>query len=380
MAILTNPKNKTLRDKFRLRNHLCTVKGRDWYEYGKLMKSQNSFYNDKPWLQTCPKAVKQGAIEEARSNLSACFTNKANGNIKAFNTPFRTKKKEMQQGWSIYLEKNNVCKKGNALFVFPDLLGEVKYCKTKQLHKLMPNDKPDMDCKLQKDAYGDFYLVFSHKVKGKPAPNEVHKPMAGDPGVRKFLTTYSPTGDAYMLGNRWASVVMQEALKIDRMMAQHAKEEKRKTRRWLVERIRCARRRIQNLKAELRFQSANFIIKTYDLVMLPKLDVNKLVIKGSRRLTTKTARALLNACHCSFFDTVRAKCWEHGVHFLHVREEYTSKTCPHCGALNDCDEVYRCQGCGFTHDRDLIGALNIMLKTVRTDKAPVHKRYQRSTR
>ena len=380
VAILSNPKNKTLRDKYRLRNQLCTIKGRDWYEDGKLMKSQNSFYNDKPWLRTCPKAVKQGAIEEARSNLSACFTNKARGNIKAFNTPFRTKKKEMQRGWSIHLEKNNVCRKGDALFVFPDLLGEVKYCKTKQLHKLMPNDKPDMDCKLQKDAYGDFYLVLSRRVKGKAAPDEVRNPVAGDPGIRKFLTTYSPTGEAFMLGNRWASVVMEEALKVDRMMSEHATEQDPKKRRWLVERMRCIRRRVHNLKAEMHFQCANFLVKRYDLVMLPRLDVNKLVSKGMRRLTTKTARALLHAGHCAFFDLVKAKCWEHGINFLHVREEYTTRNCPHCGTLNDCNgsEVYHCQNCGFKHDRDLVGSLNGLLKGVRVGQAPVHKRYNKA--
>jgi len=72
---LTNPKNKTIRSEYDLRDRLCTLKSR-------ATEKENSFYRNKPWLKTCPKSIKQGAIGDARSNLKSCFTNHKNKNIK----------------------------------------------------------------------------------------------------------------------------------------------------------------------------------------------------------------------------------------------------------------------------------------------------------
>ena len=74
---------------------------------------------------------------------------------------------------------------------------------------------------------------------------------------------------------------------------------------------------------------------------------------------------MLQAGHSKFFDTLKDKCWENGSHFLHVKEDYTSQTCPCCGTLNKCNEFFKCKNCSFSHDRDIIGSLNIMLKAVR---------------
>lgn len=35
--------------------------------------------------------------------------------------------------------------------------------------------------------------------------------------------------------------------------------------------------------------------------------------------------------------------------------------------VNKCDEVYKCKACSFSHDRDIVGAFNIMLKGVRKE-------------
>ena len=49
-----------------------------------------------------------------------------------------------------------------------------------------------------------------------------------------------------------------------------------------------------------------------------------------------------------------------------VNEAYTSKTCCNCGVLNDVQgsEVYKCKDCGLIVDRDVNGALNIMIKNI----------------
>jgi putative transposase len=158
---------------------------------------------------------------------------------------------------------------------------------------------------------------------------------------------YSPDGIAKLYGNRWATVIMELALKYDRMQSEATKLSGKRLhshKKMMVN----VRKRIHNLKIDLRHKIAADLVHSADAVLLPKLEVKNLVMKGERRLTTKTARILLAAGHGMFFQHVQFKCLEHGVHFLQVPEQYTSCTCPACGERKKCDEVFKCTSCGFT--------------------------------
>ena len=120
-------------------------------------------------------------------------------------------------------------------------------------------------------------------------------------------------------------------------------------------------------------QAANFITKKYDLVLMPKLETKKLSEKATRRLKTKTEKRQLKIClfsmlslgHSELFRHVKEKSCERGVKFLHVEESYTSQTCPGCGHRHKTSsETYTCTECAFTQDRDIVGALNILLKAL----------------
>jgi putative transposase len=225
---------------------------------------------------------------------------------------------------------------------------------------------PEMDCKIQKSMFGEYFLIIPYKCYPKIIKRKEYvNPVSIDPGVRKYLTTYAPNDqESYILGNRWSTLITEKSIKLDKLYSKISKK-KGKEKNKIKDQILRIRKKICNLKMELKFQSANFISKKYDLIMIPKLESGKLCIKADRKLKTKTARSLLNAGHCKFFDILKDKCWENGSKFLHVREEYTSQTCPKCGELNKCNEVYKCKNCHFKHDRDIVGALNILLKGVR---------------
>ena len=379
ISILTDP-NFTNKNFYYVKDILTVVKN-------------NNFFNNKEWLAECPSAIRKSTVFDAYNNLKACYTNLKAGNIKKFDKPFRTKKKEQQDGWSLNLERLNISKDNDKLYIFKTILGEMRYYGTKQLHKLIPNIHPDMDCKIQKNRYGDYYLIIPYKVFKKTIPKEFLNPVSLDPGIRKFMTSYAPNSrESFIFGNRWGSNIFKKLLSLDKMYSKinkkrkpvrrnkklrkiifqrikkidfNAKIKKKKDIKMTKKRILRLRKKIDNLKIELRNQVANFLSKRYDLILLPKLDAKDLSKKKNRRLKTKTVRMLLNARHSSFFNHLKDKCFEHGSKFLHVREEYTSQTCPCCGCLNKCDELYKCKDCGFVHDRDVVGALNIMLKAIR---------------
>ena len=129
--------------------------------------------------------------------------------------------------------------------------------------------------------------------------------------------------------------------------------------------------RVSYLKKEFRDQTANFLARRYDILLVPKLDTKAMTISAGRRLTTKVARQMLTLSHSMLFSRLKEKCAEYNSTFLLVKEHYTSQTCLWCGCLNKCGETYRCNRCSFTCDRDIVGAAGIFLKAVRrTDPQP----------
>jgi putative transposase len=129
------------------------------------------------------------------------------------------------------------------------------------------------------------------------------------------------------------------------------------------------RKRVAYLQKEFRDQVANFLTSRYGVVLLPKLDTQRLAMHGmQRRLKTKTVRSMMVLGHATLFSRVKEKAWEHGCTFMQVTEPYTSQTCVKCGNLHKTSsETYKCSKCGFKCDRDLMGALGILLRTVRLE-------------
>ena len=132
----------------------------------------------------------------------------------------------------------------------------------------------------------------------------------------------------------------------------------------LSQKLNRLRKRIHNLKTELVYKSASFITDNYSTVLMPKLDTQQIAALNT---TNKyLARELNNTRHMSLFHHTKRKCIEKGVRFVHVEEHYTSQTCHTCGYLHKTsEELHSCPRCGYVGDRDVIGALNILLKAVR---------------
>jgi transposase len=343
----------------------------------------NTFVSSRTWLQKCPSNTRTLAVYEAVANRKTCFTNLKLGHIKHFKEPYRSKKNERAHGWSLALEKKDIhvnrtdpAKAG--LEIFKKELGEMRYFGSKQLAKLIPNSQPAHDCKIVKDRYGDWYLCVPVDVNIKTQVSNVKKAVTIDPGERKFGVSYSPTDGIYMYGVGASKTILQLCIKVDKLVSQISNNPQKHLEKIFgnmyihnVHRLRVSkmirlRKRIDNLKAEMRFKIANHLVKNNDLIMLPKLEVKQLISNDARkRLTAKVSRALSNCCHGKFFDHLKFKCLEQGKIFMEVPEDYTSKTCPYCGHLNTCDEIYHCKSCKFEHDRDAVGSANILLRAVR---------------
>jgi len=341
-----------------LRNRFVTAKSRK--------KGVNTFFNNKKWLLDCPKAIRLSAVKEATKNRKACFTNLRNGNIDKFWLQFKSKKKERLSGWTLGVEKNNVFKTGDKLEIFPKMLGDVKYGRRKQLHKLIEGNHPAADPKIQKDRFGDYYLVVVLEVKTKKPP-KVHKTVKSyDPGCNIYATRYDPTGQADLIGKGCNDTILEMLYHLDDLISlKEHNDGLRIDSKELREKIIRVRKKIYYYKKELHHQVNNLVVKGSTLILYPKLDTQKLTLKENRQLRTKTVRQMLNLGHCEAFEQLKYKCFEHGCELLEVSEAYTTKTCPCCGSMVTCSNqrIFNCN-CGFKAERDLNGAENILLRSL----------------
>ena len=385
-------KGSTQTNAYKIRDRIITLKKRG-------SDTENSFFNNKPWLLECPKSIRFSAVSTAVSNIKSCFSNLKAGNIDRFDAPFKTKRNQILKGWTIGMEQKNVSRDNDKLYLFKDLLGEMRYSSTKQLHKLLPGINPTHDPKIQKSAFGEYFLVLSldwskrerQAVSLKIKVNEdgtvscpihvnhntsVHKGFASvslDPGIRKTLTSFSPENkESFIFGKGQAMQMTQLLLAYDKLLSEtsdtnstmNAKE--RKNAKKLILRIR---KRIFYLKKEFRDQVSNFLARRYDILLVPKLKTAEMSLRTGRRLKTKVVRQMMTLGHSVLNKRIREKCLEYGSTFMEVKEHYTSQTCPVCGTLKKTSsETYCCDKCGFKCDRDVMGALNIYLKSLRKTK------------
>jgi transposase len=396
LAALQQPKN-CYKSWMTLRNRFVTAKSRD----GK----DNTFVRNKPWLLKTPKSVRVDAVREAVSNRKACFTNLKQGNITHFSLGFKAKRHEKRKGWSLGIEKNNVTKQGDKLFIFKELLGEMRYRSTKQLHKIVsdepvrakpkkmkktskPKPKPNSntvskskktkavikpniiinpahDCRIQKDRFGDYYMLVPHTIMPVPAPSTHSTALSCDPGVAYYVTAYDPAGAAYKLGVNASGSLLTKLEELDHGLSRASKLRGRRLFKQTRRNLRM-RKCIHYMKRELHNQVNNFLTKNTTLLLYPKLESQRLAQHDTRSLTTKETRKMMNLGHCGAFVKLRQKCLERGVRMIEPNEAYTTKTCPLCGRLNECDRhrMYHCHACNYHVDRDLHGSANVLLKYV----------------
>lgn len=354
IATLNNKKNNC-KNWMSLRNRFVTAKTRK--------NKLNNFFNNKSWLLEAPKHMRLSNVKLAVSMRKSALTNLKRGNIKYFKLGFKTKKKELSNGWCLDVDKNSIQKKDNRLIILSKSLGNVKYGRCKQLHKLIPNNKPDHDAKIQKDKFGDYYLLLTHTILIKKYPEKHNTVASYDPGVINYQTGYRPDGKAVIIGRGCDKRIIEICEKIDKLISHIAKKEE--DRKQLKRKLKNLRKRLYNYKNELHHQTNNFICKFSTLIIYPKLDSKNLTIKNNRKLRTKTARSLMNLGHGKALHLLKTKVTERGCQLMIPTEAYTTQTCCKCGHLNKCknDRIYIC-GCGYRAERDLNGAQNILLSCV----------------
>jgi putative transposase len=295
------------------------------------------------WLLETPKSIRESAVFEAHKNLRSCFTNLKNGNIKYFNLGFMSKRK---QSWSIGVTKDAVKPYGKSIGIYEASTG-MRFKLTEPIYEV------NHDIKIQFDGL-HYYLCVPYAKELKI--NNKFWFTSLDPGVRKFQTTYSPDANEHLIiGDRASTRLYSCLLSLDKMISNHVPSKK----------ILKLRKKIQNLQSEMHFKTVNFLTDRYQNIYVPKLTkCNDIISKEYRKIRTKTVRNMVVLAHCKFIERLKTKAEEFtNVTVKVITEEFTSQKCLNCREnTKTSSEVYVCNNCNFTIDRDILGSSNILVK------------------
>ena len=132
----------------------------------------------------------------------------------------------------------------------------------------------------------------------------------------------------------------------------------------------CIRLKTRRLVDEVHKQTACWMVREYDTIILPKLNVLAMSERRrGRKISSKTVRQMMTWAHSRFHERLVSKCEEYedgAKHVIAINEAYTSRTCTHCGRDNvhlGGQERFLCNerrgGCGLRIDRNINGARNV---------------------
>lgn len=299
-----------------------------------------------------PRAVRDGAVMDAALAVKAAKAKfQATGQFNE--VKFRSRKDRCQ---TLFI-RNDAIRKGT---VYPRYLGQLTFSES------LPDNPCDSRILLEG---GRWFMCVPHEVTMPLLARTKPYLAAGvDPGVRTFLSFYT-NGAVGELGTGSLARIARLCHYLDDLMARldpkrkegrvHAA--KRRRMRKAADRLRW---KIKDLIREVHFKCAKFLCDNFQVIFLPKFETKKMVSKSSRKLRTKSVRALLTWSHHLFRQRLLWMARKYQTQVLEVCEAYTSKTCNWTGEVN-----HKLGGAkvvkgsdGQVMARDHNGALGIYLK------------------
>ncbi len=265
-------------------------------------------------------------------------------------------KRDPRQGFDIQeLPKNNI---------YPRSLGKVTFSEK------IPDYAYGRSARVVFD-YNEWYLCCQDKIEIKKFDFSKIRGCAIDPGVRTFVTTYSPICVG-IYGDGFTSKLKPIQKKLDHAISERSKLFKTtdcEDKQWYKNKLKFyqttitkCRIKARNIIENLHKQTASHITKNNDVILLPTFDVSKMVLKTKRLIGRQTVRNMLGLCHYKFEQVLKWQAKKRGKIVLDVNESYTSKTNTFTGELMNIGSAKTFIYQGKKYDRDVNAAKGIFIK------------------
>ena len=261
---------------------------------------------------------------------------------------FRTRHDPVQ---SFYVPKSAVSAHG----LYHTLLGRLKF------REAVPPQHRDCRCVCAYDAY---YLTIPVTERRREAENQ-GRVVSLDPGIRSFITFFAEDACGKFAHGDF-SRIQRLCSHLDRLISRadtspsHAKARLYKAAARMRRQVRC-------LIDELHHKVALFLVKHFDVILLPTFETSQMVMRGARKLRKKSVRNMLTFAHYRFKMFLKHKACEYGKTVIDVCEAYTSKTVSWTGEIIynlGGRKVIQSKKDGQRMDRDWNGARGIMLRAL----------------
>jgi putative transposase len=305
------------------------------------------------WALDCPQRIREHALADAADAvIRAKKAYKKSKKIQ--HVKFRSKRNPKQGfGFDLVSLKED--------FLFTNKKWRLKFHATEELKHILKTAKEGTRV-VQEN--GHWFITIPRTVQQKSPENQRVKFVALDPGVRTFQTIYS---DSILgkIGTGDFSRIFRLCLCVDDLVSR-SRQAKGLKRLALKRANKRLRRKIKDLIQDLHYKTANFLCRNFETILIPTFETSKMTKRTSRKIGSKTARAMLTFAHYRFKEFLKVKAEEFGCRVVEVSEAYTSKTCSYCGNVQEIGsrKIFKCKSCGAVIDRDLNGARGIYLRAL----------------
>lgn len=304
----------------------------------------NVLKKEKPDTLEIPFQIKKIAVEDAFKAFSN-GVKKIKKTGEPFKLKFRSRKNPVQ---SCYIPKSAVKSDG----IYSRVLGKMR------LTEELPENPMDSRLIFENNQ---FYLSVPYKSKVSLSESQ-GRCVALDPGIRTFITGFSET-ETFEIAKGDFTRITRLCTFIDKLLSKKSKA-KAKQRYRLNRALLKLRAKHKALIDELHYKTINFLVKNYDIIILPTFETSSMVSKKNRKLKSKTARLMMNFSFYKFSQRLESVAKRYNRLVVRCSEAYTSKTASWTGEIVNIGSKKTITSNNITVGRDINGARGIFLRAL----------------
>lgn len=298
------------------------------------------------WAREIPYQIKKIAVKEACQSFTG-VKQKFHRTGEVSELKFKSRKSPVQ---TCYIPKSAV----NSTGIYYTLSGALQYAEK------LPVEFQDCELSYQQ---GRWFLCVPYQTTIQSGENQA-RIVALDPGVRTFQTFFSPDA-AGVLGDHDFGRLVRLCRHLDDLISRYSTSQNKKQRYRMRKAADRMRWKIRDLRTELHAKSARFLVDNFDIILIPTFETSQMAKRESRKLRSKTVRAMLTWGHFQFKSRLKDVALQANKTVIEVREDYTSKTCSWSGEIVNVGSSEFIRGSdGIRMHRDANGARGIFLRAL----------------